>query len=78
MIEYQGKAALVTGAGSGIGRALVGAGESASLVRSIQPAAEIVAETVTVFWREMERLAGLLKRAPAQASPEQTCREPHG
>lgn len=49
--------------------AMVGAGESASLVRSIQPAAEIVAETVTVFWREMERLAGLLKRAPAQASP---------
>jgi enoyl-[acyl-carrier protein] reductase II len=49
--------------------AMVGAGESASLVRSIQPAAEIVAETVTVFWREMERLAGLLKPAPAQTSP---------
>ena len=47
--------------------AMVGAGESATLVRAVQPAAEIVADTVAVFWREMERLAGLLKPASAQA-----------
>jgi enoyl-[acyl-carrier protein] reductase II len=41
--------------------AMVGAGESAALVQSIQPAAEIIADTVAVFWREMERLAGLLR-----------------
>ena len=47
--------------------AMVGSGESAVLVESIQPAAEIIADTVAVFWREMERLAALLKPARTPA-----------
>ena len=44
-------------------RALVGCGESAALVDSVKTVQEIVDETVEVFWREIERLAGLLQSA---------------
>ena len=40
--------------------AMVGAGESATLVEAIKPVADIIEETVTGFWREIQRLAGLL------------------
>jgi hypothetical protein len=40
--------------------AMVGAGESATLVRAVTPVADIINDTVTGFWREIERLAGLL------------------
>jgi len=40
--------------------AMVGVGESASLVAEVKTVAEIIDETVAVFWREVERLAGLL------------------
>jgi enoyl-[acyl-carrier protein] reductase II len=40
--------------------ALVGAGESASLIDSIKSVREIVDETVAEFWREIERLAAML------------------
>ena len=43
--------------------AMIGAGESATLVQAIKPVAEIIDETVTGFWREIERLAGLLHPA---------------
>jgi enoyl-[acyl-carrier protein] reductase II len=48
--------------------AMAGAGESATLVDAVQPAADIIDDTVRVFWREMERLAALLRavRAPAE------------
>jgi enoyl-[acyl-carrier protein] reductase II len=46
-------------------RAMVGCGESASLVETVKSVAEIVDETVTVFWQEIERLASLL---PADAA----------
>ena len=46
--------------------AMVGAGESATLVQEIRPVAEIIEDTVTGFWREIERLAGLLPPAAAQ------------
>ncbi len=41
-------------------KAMVGAGETASLIERIMPAAEIVDDTVAVFWLEIERLARLL------------------
>ena len=40
--------------------AMVGAGESASLISAVRTVAEIIEETVDGFWREIERLAGLL------------------
>jgi NAD(P)H-dependent flavin oxidoreductase YrpB (nitropropane dioxygenase family) len=40
--------------------AMVGAGESAALLSEIKPAAEIIDETVTGFWQEIERLTALL------------------
>jgi enoyl-[acyl-carrier protein] reductase II len=46
-------------------KAMVGCGESASLITSIKSVAEIVEETVAVFWEEIERLAGLLRGAAA-------------
>jgi enoyl-[acyl-carrier protein] reductase II len=48
--------------------AMVGAGESAVLIEEVQPAAEIIASTVDVFWLQMERLAGLLKPLSAKAA----------
>ena len=45
--------------------AMVGAGESATLVQQIRPVADIIDDTVTGFWLEIERLAGLLKPAAA-------------
>ena len=44
-------------------RAMVGCGESASLIGSIKTVREIVDETVAVFWAEIERLAGMLQGA---------------
>ena len=41
-------------------RAMVGCGESASLVERVKSVAEIIDETVTVFWQEIERLASML------------------
>ncbi len=49
-------------------KAMVGAGETASLIAEIKPAAEIVEETVTVFWQEIERLARLLHPAPSSTA----------
>ena len=43
--------------------AMVGAGESAALLSEIKPAAEVIDETVTGFWQEIERLAALLGTA---------------
>ena len=43
-----------------VDKAMVGAGESASLVTSIKPVAEIIDETVAGFWDEIERLAEML------------------
>ncbi|MEN3271576.1 MAG: enoyl-[acyl-carrier protein] reductase [Actinomycetota bacterium] len=40
-------------------RAMVGCGESATLVTEIKTAAEIIDETMTGFWREIDRLAAL-------------------
>jgi len=40
--------------------AMVGAGESASLIDAVRPVADIIDETVDGFWREIERLASLL------------------
>lgn len=40
--------------------AMVGCGESASLIGSVKSVAEIIDETVTVFWEQVERLARLL------------------
>jgi enoyl-[acyl-carrier protein] reductase II len=45
--------------------AMVGAGESATLVQEIKPVVDIIDETVAGFWREIDRLAGL--RQPAAA-----------
>ena len=41
-------------------KAMVGCGESASLVRSVATVREIIDDTVRVFWQEIERLAGML------------------
>jgi enoyl-[acyl-carrier protein] reductase II len=46
-------------------KAMVGCGESATLISAIKPVAEIIDETVTVFWQEMERLGRML---PAHAN----------
>jgi enoyl-[acyl-carrier protein] reductase II len=40
-------------------RAMVGCGESATLVTEVKTAAEIVDETMTGFWQEIDRLADL-------------------
>jgi hypothetical protein len=45
---------------------MVGAGESATLVQQIKRVADIIDDTVTGFWHEIERLAGLLKPTAAQ------------
>jgi enoyl-[acyl-carrier protein] reductase II len=53
---------------------MAGAGETTSLIYGVKPVAEIINETVAGFWREIERLAGLLREPgptrpqPAQAS----------
>jgi enoyl-[acyl-carrier protein] reductase II len=47
--------------------AMVGAGESAVLVDAVKPAAQIIDETVSGFWSQMERLAALLKPASVRA-----------
>ena len=44
-------------------RAMVGCGESASLVDEVKSVREIIDETVAVFWAEIERLARLLQGA---------------
>jgi enoyl-[acyl-carrier protein] reductase II len=44
-------------------RAMVGCGESASLIGSIKTVAEIIDETVGGFWAEIERLAAMLHGA---------------
>ena len=42
-----------------LGRAMVGCGESATLITEIKTAAEIIDETMVGFWREIDRLAAL-------------------
>jgi enoyl-[acyl-carrier protein] reductase II len=42
-------------------KALVGCGESASLIGSVKTVREIIAETIEVFWAEIERLARMLR-----------------
>ncbi|MCW0213101.1 MAG: nitronate monooxygenase [Pseudonocardia sp.] len=42
-------------------KAMAGCGESATLIDGVKPVAEIIDETVEVFWSEMGRLAGLLR-----------------
>jgi enoyl-[acyl-carrier protein] reductase II len=49
-------------------QAMVGCGESASLIGAIKPVREIIDETVAVFWKEIERLAQMLQSAPAAAT----------
>ena len=44
-------------------KAMVGCGESASLIGSVKTVREIIDETVSVFWREIERLAQMLHAA---------------
>ena len=46
-------------------RAMVGCGESATLVDSVKSVQEIIDETVEVFWQEIARLARLLEGAAA-------------
>jgi enoyl-[acyl-carrier protein] reductase II len=41
--------------------AMAGAGEAASLVHAIKPSREIIEETIAGFWREIERMASLLR-----------------
>ncbi len=41
-------------------KAMVGCGESASLIGSVKSVAEIIAETIDGFWTEIERLAAML------------------
>jgi enoyl-[acyl-carrier protein] reductase II len=41
-------------------KAMVGCGESASLIGSVKPVAEIITETVDGFWAEIEHLAAML------------------
>jgi enoyl-[acyl-carrier protein] reductase II len=48
-------------------KAMVGAGETASLISSIKPVAEIIDETISVFWQEIERLAGMLRSSDTPA-----------
>lgn len=48
-----------------LGLAMVGAGETAALVTEIKTAAEIVEETISGFWAELERLAALVHTPPA-------------
>jgi enoyl-[acyl-carrier protein] reductase II len=48
-------------------RTLGSAGESAGLIHAIKPVAAIVDDTIAGFWREIERLAGLLERRGALA-----------
>jgi enoyl-[acyl-carrier protein] reductase II len=48
-----------------VDKALVGCGESASLIGSIKTVREIVDETIAVFWAEIERLARMLNGAAA-------------
>ncbi len=40
--------------------AMAGCGESALLIESVKPVAEIIEQTVSVFWQEIDRLACLL------------------
>jgi enoyl-[acyl-carrier protein] reductase II len=47
--------------------AMVGCGESASLIGSVKTVREIIDETVAVFWDEIERLAGLLQGTATHA-----------
>ena len=42
---------------------MVGCGESASLIGSVKTVREIIDETVSVFWHEIERLAQMLNAA---------------
>ena len=49
-------------------KAMVGCGESASLIGSIKTVAEIIEETVGVFWDEIERLARMLQGAASAGS----------
>jgi enoyl-[acyl-carrier protein] reductase II len=44
-----------------VDKALVGCGESASLIGTIKTVKEIIDETVDTFWLEVERLAGMLE-----------------
>ena len=46
-------------------KAMVGCGESASLIGSIKTVREIIDETIAVFWQEIERLADMLQRTDA-------------
>ncbi len=48
-------------------RAMAGAGETTVLIDEVKPAGRIVEETVSGFWREIERLAALLKPTPMPA-----------
>ena len=43
--------------------AMVGAGESASLIGEVKTVREIVDETIDQFWAELDRLAGMLTPA---------------
>jgi len=47
---------------------MVGCGESASLIRSVTTVREIIEQTVSVFWAEIERLAGMLQGTAARTS----------
>ena len=48
-------------------KAMVGCGESASLIDSIKTVREIIDETVDVFWEQIERLARMLQGAATQS-----------
>ena len=47
-------------------KAMVGCGESASLIDSIKTVREIIDETVEVFWEQIERLARMLQGVATQ------------
>ena len=50
-----------------VDKAMVGAGESASLIDSIKTVQQIVDETTATFWREIERLARMVSSTPTLA-----------
>jgi enoyl-[acyl-carrier protein] reductase II len=44
------------------------AGESAGLIHEIKPARQIIEDTISGFWREIDRLAALRQQAAARAA----------
>ena len=57
-----------------VDKAMVGAGESAALIDSIKTVQQIVDETTSTFWREIERLAQLVTGTQPSSRTRRTAR----